>query len=62
LFYLTASHSLPIQTGVHNYSIHYNEETNDLVAYAEVDRNDSFERVAGTAACGTFGSQIQLTN
>ena len=47
---------LPLHTqlkkaGVHNYSIHYHAPTRLLFAFAEVDDEQSFARVAATKEC-----------
>ena len=46
--------------GVRNYSIHYNEETNDLIAYAEMDDSDSFVRVSETDACNKWWEYFRI--
>ena len=39
------------KNGVHNYSIHFHEPTRMLFAFAELDDEQAFERVAETDAC-----------
>ena len=42
------------KNGVHNYSIHYHEPTRMLFAFAELDDEQAFERVAETDACKSW--------
>jgi L-rhamnose mutarotase len=37
--------------GVHNYSIHLHPETGQLFGYAEIESEESWQAIAGTAVC-----------
>ena len=46
--------------GVNNYSIFYNDQSQELVCYAEMDDRDSFVRVSKTAACAKWWDYFRV--
>jgi L-rhamnose mutarotase len=51
--------------GVHNYSIFLDRRTDSLFAYAEVDSEELWEKIAATGACQrwwSFMKDLMLTN
>eukprot|EP01048_Picozoa_sp_COSAG05_P012416 COSAG05_NODE_1239_length_5425_cov_3.841532_5_plen_165_part_00 len=47
-------HDVLSMNGVRNYSIHHLPSTNQLFAYAELDDDESFERVSKTEECAVW--------
>ena len=53
------------QHGVHNYSIFLQKETNQLFAYAEIESEEQWQKIAGTDVCRrwwAFMQDLMLTN
>lgn len=53
------------QHGVHNYSIFHEQEAEQLFAYAEVESDELWQRVAETDACRrwwAYMKDLMLTN
>ncbi len=53
------------QHGVHNYSIFLQKGTNQLFAYAEIESEERWQKIAGTDVCRrwwAFMQDLMLTN